>query len=69
MEGDGAGGCPATEDRLAALEAVKDNILTVRQQLSTTGLATYCGAGQWTRIAYLNMSDPFQFCPPAWYMS
>ena len=27
---------------------------------------SYCGAGQWHRIAFLNMSDPSQQCPPAW---
>ena len=25
-----------------------------------------CGEGLWTRVAYLNMSDPMQSCPPAW---
>ena len=25
-----------------------------------------CGDGLWHRVAYLNMSDPSQQCPPAW---
>ena len=25
-----------------------------------------CGPGSWTRVAYLNMSDPSQQCPPNW---
>ena len=25
-----------------------------------------CGRESWTRVAYLNMSDPMQSCPPAW---
>ena len=25
-----------------------------------------CGEGLWTRVAYLNMGDPKQSCPPAW---
>ena len=29
-------------------------------------LQSYCGAGQWHRIAFLNMSDPSQQCPSAW---
>ena len=26
----------------------------------------YCGAGVWHRVAFLNMSDPSQQCPPSW---
>ena len=35
---------------------------------STLGLQPphQCGAGMCTRIAYLNMTDPLQSCPPAW---
>ena len=25
-----------------------------------------CGSGRWTRVAYLNMSDPLQQCPSSW---
>ena len=25
-----------------------------------------CGSGLWIRVAYLNMSDPSQQCPPSW---
>ena len=25
-----------------------------------------CSLGQWTRVAYLNMSDPVQQCPSSW---
>ena len=25
-----------------------------------------CGRGPWARVAYLNMSDPSQQCPPSW---
>ena len=26
----------------------------------------YCGAGEWYRVAYLNMSDPTEQCPHDW---
>ena len=26
----------------------------------------YCGPGPWNSVAYLNMTDPLQQCPPAW---
>ena len=39
-----------------------------------TAIRTYCdmsrtccnGTGGWSRVAYLNMSDPTHHCPPAW---
>ena len=27
---------------------------------------SFCGIGQWYLIAYLNMKDPTEQCPPAW---
>ena len=47
----------------------------VRQTLSqsvrdiiadSTTLIPPCGPGPWTRVAYLNMSDPVQQCPSSW---
>ena len=29
-------------------------------------LTVPCGRGDWNRVAYLNMGDPTQSCPPAW---
>ena len=29
-------------------------------------LQSNCGPGLWYRVAYLNMTDPSQKCPPAW---
>ena len=34
--------------------------------LPNTIVQSYCGAGQWHRIAFLNMSDPSQQCKSAW---
>ncbi len=40
-------------------ERIKSNLANLHTQ-------SYCGAGQWHRIAFLNMSDPSQQCPAAW---
>ena len=48
--------CPAKEQRETALHEIKNLIsskLRVANQL-------------WTRVAYLNMSDPMQSCPQNW---
>ena len=38
----------------------------VQKQLASLQVQLHCGAGQWHRIAFLNMSDPSQQCPSAW---
>ena len=38
----------------------------IEKKLASLQVQSYCGAGQWHRIAFLNMSDPSQQCPPAW---
>ena len=40
-------------------ERIKSNLASLQTQ-------SYCGAGQWHRIAFLNMNDPTQQCPSAW---
>ena len=67
--GDGTGRCPALEDRRAALETTRNNVLTALRLDSTSDPTIRCGAGQWTRVAYLNMSDTLQSCPPAWHLN
>ena len=61
------GTCPSQEDRDAArqnLQSDVSNVLLQRFGSNNTGsLSARCGAGQWNRVAYLNMSDPTQQCP------
>ena len=43
----------------------EDSLREFRNVIAST-LAGPCGGDGWTRVAYLNMSDPTQSCPPAW---
>ena len=52
----GAPSCPAAVD-------VKYN---VHQIMISFTLAPQCGEGMWYRVAYLNMTDSSQQCPPNW---
>ena len=49
---------------------VSQNILQLdkhlQKKLKSLQIQSYCGAGQWHRIAYLNVTDPSQQCPQAW---
>ena len=38
----------------------------IQKKLASLQIQSYCGAGKWYRIAFLNMTDPSQQCPPAW---
>ena len=65
--------CPATEEYRKSIEQdidllINDNILpSLQEQSGNTGYgACGCGGPEWRRVAYLNMSDPTQTCPPAW---
>ena len=59
-----AGSCPLQSLR----DAVHQNLSqSVRNILFSSQNSTHpCGTGQWTRVAYLNMSDPSQRCPNPW---
>ena len=52
------------------LQQERDSTLqTIRKSVLATLIPQQkveCGTGLWTRVAYLNMSDPMQRCPPAW---
>lgn len=40
---------------------------SVRNMLEYSTITLHpCGYGIWTRVAYLNMSDPIQQCPSSW---
>ncbi len=59
------GACLSESGQKAQREAI---IKQVRQRLQNTAeFGCQCGgSGQWTRIAYLNMSDLTQHCPSNW---
>ena len=58
----GVRGCLTQQERDNALQTIRESVLwTLDRQPKSE-----CGAGLWTRVAYLNMSDPMQSCPPAW---
>ena len=61
--GNGQETCPSTEQRNIALQKVKDNVY---QYLFNGSIVPQCGEGIWYRVAYLNMADSSQQCPPAW---
>ena len=42
------------------------NSLAMSLQAEVFRLRVHCGAGEWHRIAYLNMSNPSHQCPSAW---
>lgn len=51
------GSCPAQEQLDSAISTIRKEI---KEKL------TRCGGGLWQRVAYVNMTDPTQQCPPAW---
>ena len=77
----GAGLCPATctkdliENFRKDIRSLLNNsvlpALMTQNQTQTENIgpgygACGCGGPGWRRVAYLNMSDPTQTCPPAW---
>ena len=55
--------CPSQQQRENAIQTLKGEVANALG----LGSAPQCqGGGQWTRVAYLNMSDPTQSCPSAW---
>ena len=75
LEGGRNGGCPATEDSEVARNTINQD---VRQQLRSIAPqqggalpdrigSACCGLTEgWTRVVYVNMSDPSQQCPSGW---
>ena len=48
------------------LQKFKSNLNDVLSKLIDIYTVPECGDGLWYRVAYLNMTDPSQQCPPAW---
>ena len=67
--------CAINEDTIT-VNGTKRNIIPqdiqfqvnehIQKELASLQTQLYCGAGQWHRIAFLNMTNPSQQCPPAW---
>jgi hypothetical protein len=57
--------CPSQEDRNAARQNLHSAASSVIQQIVDDNVSARCGPGQWYRVAYLNMNDPTQQCPPS----
>ena len=55
--------CPPNEDRERARNEISTN---VQSYLASMTSPVPCGGVGWTRIAYLNMTDPHQRCPSPW---
>ena len=60
------GACPADEVLAAQREAIKEEITPILNDLIYQPPCACGGPGQWSRIAFFNMSDPSQQCPSSW---
>ena len=65
---DGRRSCPSQQQRDASHQMIK-NAVAAALRLDSSDPTVRCGAGQWTRVAFLDMNDPFQFCPSAWRLN
>ena len=62
IHGDRSRSCPSEQQRASTRQEIQEKVA------SALGLQPphRCGAGEWIRVAYLNMKDPSQTCPSAW---
>ena len=68
IEKSGTDVCPATDNQRESIQQDLDlfiNNTIILPALTENGTCG-CGGPGWRRVAYLNMSDPTQTCPPAW---
>ena len=67
IPGGSNGSCPADGVLVARREAIKDEITPILSGLSVAQSPCACGGpGQWSKLAFFNMSDPSQQCPSGW---
>ena len=66
IPGGSNGACPADEVLAARREAIKEEITPILNDLVSQPPCACGGPGQWSRIAFFNMSDPSQQCPSSW---
>ena len=57
------GTCPPEQIRYLMHQNLSQSVANI---VADTATNHPCGPGQWTRVAYLNMSDPLQQCPSPW---
>ena len=55
-----------TDDLTSLTTTVDAAINKFAISLQAEVIRLHCGAGEWYRVAYLNMSDPSQQCPSTW---
>ena len=55
------GMCPTTGELTHIRQMIRTNIRNILMEV-----VPQCGDGLWSRVAYLNVSDPSQQCPSAW---
>ena len=56
--------CPSLEE----IDTLRRNAKHLLEEISRTKPCS-CGGAGWTRVAYLNMSDPQQSCPSNWALN
>ena len=65
---DGTRRCPSQQQRDASHQMIKSAVAAALR-LDSSDPTVRCGAGQWTRVAFLDMNDPLQLCPSAWRLN
>ena len=59
--------CPPTDLKDAVRATISQDIRSLLPTIDGHG-ACGCGGQGWTRIAYLDMTDPTEQCPPTWML-
>ena len=62
LDGNGNNICSSPEEIENGLLAIRKQVKAILDKL----VIPECGDGLWYRVAYLNMTDPSQQCPPTW---
>ena len=63
----GSVACPAHEGRDAAIQSIRASVRTLMDATPNLAISLNCGsAGEWHRVAHLNMSNSSQQCPSVW---
>ena len=65
---DGTRRCPSQQQRDASRQMIK-NAVAAALRLNSSDPTVHCGAGQWTRVAFLDMNNPLQLCTSAWRLN
>ena len=55
----------ASRDLMNTSEVIIERA-TMQTLIENLQVHLYCGAGEWSLVAHLNMSDPTENCPPIW---